>query len=523
MRQYTTDEPTTDSNQGASSKQRSVLGRANRRSALTAMRSSSRRRWVSPCIGLLLVLSTLVAVGPAVGASAEIRPQVQTTDIGEPADNTTSQPAERINITYTLRQAPTKTGQVLVTANVTLPSNVSSFQVAPPEDAMVQRTRGFEHEESGALAWERNGSQRRVSITYLASVNESSDGDIESVGTGEWALFDWRTVGLNWEYERTNDGTETEPIEVARVVGQGVAGPNFAYLGAYQTYNQTVEGTTIHLIVPKHAQPASRPQTMLSVLAKAERSLRMGAQTTHVDVFIAPPPISVSGLSGGVARNGHHDMLVHQSTTLTTPDNVLLHEYIHTKQTYTTSEEMGWITEASAEYYGAVLAYRQGLVSFEEFHSYTESETYPSSVLSDPDSWSSSRVGYLKGMRTLAALDAKIRAASNGTQSLEDVFRRLNQHAGTVTYEVFASYVAQAAGESLTGWLDKHIKSPATANVPATASLYDSAARTSPSSDGGETSSLIQAGIAHAPPVLFVGGALLLLAGWARKPPNDKC
>lgn len=521
MSQHTTDEPTTDSNRKASSKQWSVPGRIHRQSGLTAM-GSSCRRWVYPCLSLLLVLSMLVAIGPAAGAFAERRPQVQTTDTDDPASTITSPPAERINITYTLRHAPNRTGQVLVTANITLPPSVSSFQVSPPDDARVHRTHGFQHDKGGAVAWEWNGSQRRVSITYLASVNTSADGDTESVGTGEWALFDWRTVGLDWEYERMNDGNETEPVEVARVAGQGVAGPNFAYLGASQSYTRTVDGTTIRLIVPKHAQPASRPQTMVSVLANAERSLQMGAQTSHVDVFIAPPPISVSGLSGGVVQNGRHDMLVHQSTTLATPDNVLLHEYIHTKQAYTTNEEMGWITEASAEYYGAVLTYRQGLVSFEEFHSYTVSETYPSASLSDTASWSSSRVGYIKGMRTLAALDAKIRTLSNGTRSLEDVFRRLNQHEGTVTYEVFASYVANAAGESLTGWLDTHVKSPATATVPATASLYDATARTSPSSDGYEISSLIQAGIANTPPALFVGGVLLLLAGWARRPPTER-
>lgn len=492
-----------------------------RRSGLNAMKFL--RRWKSPCVGLLLVFSTLVFMGPVAGAPVENHSQVQTNNTSNSVRTPTPHPAGRINITYTLRLAPNKEGQVLITANVTLPPDVSSFHIAPPDDATVYRTDGFHHDEGGVLPWEWNGSQRRVAITYLTAVNESSDGDIVSVGTGEWALFDWRTAGLSWEYERMNDGNETEPIEVARVAGQGVAGPNFAYLGAYQSYTRTVDETTIHLIVPKHAQPASRPQTMLSVLAKAERSLRMGAQTSHVDVFIAPPPISVSGLSGGVTQNGHRDMLVHQSTTLTTPDNVLLHEYIHTKQAYTTSEEMKWLTEASAEYYSAVLAYQQGLISFDEFHNYVTSNTYPSASLSTPDSWSSSLVPYRKGMRVLAALDVKIRTLSNGTQSLEDVFRRLNHHEGTVTYDVFATYVAQAAGESLTGWLDQHVQSSAVATVPATPSLYGpSTARTSEPSNGYDVFDFIHVAVANAPPILFVSGVLLALAGWARKPPRER-
>jgi hypothetical protein len=524
MKRNTTTETTPDSQQEVSSKRRSASGRNRRRSGLTTIKSL--RRWVSPCIALLVVLSTLVAVvGPAagVGAHTETQPQVQTNDAGHPVKSNASHSAERITISYTLRKAPSKTGQVLVTANITLPSDVSSLHVASPDDATVRRTHGFEHDEGGVLAWEWNGSQRHVSITYLASVNVTSGDDVKSVATGQWALFDWRRVSLEWEYDLTNTGTETEPLEVARVAGQGVAGPNFAYLGPSQTYNRTVNGTTIHLIVPKAAQPASTPQTMLSALAKAERSLQMGAQTEHVDVFIAPPPITVSGLAGGVAQNGHRDILVHQSARLATPDNVLLHEYIHTQQDYTTSDEMKWLVEASAEYYGALLAYQQGLISYEAFHSYVESESYPTAILFDSDTWSSSNVPYFKGMQTLAALDAKIRTLSNGTHSLADVFRHLNHHEGTVTYDVFVTYVSQAAGESLAGWLNKYVKSPATPNVPTTPSLYEpSNARISASSGGDTITSLIQAGLAHAPPVLFVGGIFLLLAGWARRPPTER-
>lgn len=471
----------------------------------------------------MVVLSPLVAaVGPAAGTVTE-KPPAQMNDAGHQAKHNASHSAERINITYTLQKAPSETGEVLVTANLTLPSDVSSLHISPPEGATVEQTHGFDHDEGGALEWEWNESQRHASITYLASVNSTSGDDTKSVETSHWALFDWRSSGLDWEYDLTNNGNETEPIEVARVAGQGVAGPNFAYLGPSETYKRTVNGTTIQLVVPKAAQTASKPQTMLSVLTKVERSLQMGVQNGHVDVFVAPPPISVSGLAGGVAQNGHHDIMVHQSARLTTPDNSLIHEYIHTQQNFTTSEETKWLTEASAEYYGALLSYRQGLISYDEFHGYVESESYPDDTLSDPDSWSSTNVPYFKGMRTLAALDTKIRTSSNGTHSLEDVFAHLNQHEGKITDDVFATYVSQAAGESLTGWLDTHVKSSATANVPTTPSLYgQSNAHTSGSSEKTGFNGLIQAGLAHGPPVLFVGGVLLLLVGWARKPPSER-
>lgn len=513
MQQKSTNTNVAATSRNAASKRRST----GERDCRPGWRGWNLRRGVSCWIALVVVVGLIA--GPAAGVQPEPQPQTQTNATGGLAE--APSPTDRVNITYTLDRSPNERGHALVTANVTLPSDVSSFDISLPSAATVQRTQGFERDEPGTMGWEWNGSTRHASITYLASVNATSGGDLEGVATGQWALFDWRTVGIDWESERTDDGTETRPSETARVADQGVAGPNFAYLGPGQTYDRTVDGTTIRLVVPKHAQPANEPQAMLTALAKAERSLQLNARTTHVDVFVAPPPIGVSGRSGGVTRNDRHDMLVHQSKRLATPDNVLLHEYVHSKQRYDTTDEMEWINEGSAEYYGALLAYRQGLVSFETFRDFAVSEAYPESTLADRESWSSSRVAYRKGLRTFTALDATIRSRSNGTRSLEHVFRRLNQHEGEITDDVFATYVAEAAGESLTAWLDEHVESATVANVPTSEARYgQSGSQAADTTTGSVTAAVLRPAIANAPPVLFVGGIVLLLAGWARRPPD---
>ncbi len=78
-----------------------------------------------------------------------------------------------------------------------------------------------------------------------------------------------------------------------------------------------------------------------------------------------------------------------------TPDSSFIHEYIF-EQNYTASQEMEWFTEASAEYYAALLAYKQGLISFDDCHGYVENDNYANDVLADSNSWSSEDVPYFK-------------------------------------------------------------------------------------------------------------------------------
>ena len=73
---------------------------------------------------------------------------------------------------------------------------------------------------------------------------------------------------------------------------------------------------------------------------------------------------------------------------------------------------------------------------------------------------------YTKGMRVSAALDAEIRAASDGSTTLQSVFRRANAHDGPVTEAALAAFASEAAGESLTEWVDRYVGTSAAPEVP---------------------------------------------------------
>lgn len=282
-----------------------------------------------------------------------------------------------------------------------------------------------------------------------------------------------------------------------------------------------MEGTDIRLIVPEAAHPADRPQTILTALARTERALNVNAQNREVIVFVAPEPIQTTGLSGGVTENGRHDMQIHQSVHLSTPDSSFIHEYIHSKQNYTASQEMKWFTEASAEYYAALFAYEQGLISFGDFHGYAENNNHTNDVLTGPNSWSSERVPYFKGMRVLAALDAEIRAESDGSRTLEQVLHRMNQHEGKITYTVFTQYVTEAAGTSFEEWLSTYLKSAEAPDVSADASHYGHTQSTGLTDRPNTVTTAVQTPSTVIPVMTLIVGLVLLLMGWARDLPTD--
>ncbi|MFB6073884.1 MAG: hypothetical protein ABEJ89_02600, partial [Haloarculaceae archaeon] len=147
---------------------------------------------------------------------------------------------------------------------------------------------------------------------------------------------------------------------------------------------------------------------------------------------------------------------VNASEPLASARSVWFHEYVHTRQSFALAPGMAWFREASAEYYAALLSESReraaaGALSPARFGP-------PSNAtLTDHATWAGGRTPRRRGARVLAALDRRIRRATDGHQSLEDVFRRLNHHDGRVTYEAFVQAVNGVAGTPMDGWLDRHV------------------------------------------------------------------
>jgi hypothetical protein len=297
------------------------------------------------------------------------------------------------------------------------------------------------------------------------NVDRTDDGTREAASTGEWALFNWRAADVEWRYERAGDTPSPAVVERAHAAGEGVVGPGYAYLGPSETYSRTVDGETVRLVVPRAAEMEESPRAVLDALTTASDDLRVGARNERLTVFVAPEPIDASGRLSRAEVDGRQDAYVAADEPLDTPDNAWFHEYVHSRQAYETASGMAWFDDASAEYYAAWLAYEGGHASREAFYDYVRTDEDHDAVLTASES-ATDDASYFKGMRVLAALDAEIRAASDGDRTLAAVVRAMNAHEGTVDRTALAGFVADVAGDPRDEWLATYVGTSQAPSVP---------------------------------------------------------
>jgi len=234
--------------------------------------------------------------------------------------------------------------------------------------------------------------------------------------------------------------------------GRHVVGDRYALVGDHDVRTAAAAGQRFRLVMPVGAGSTVDAPAVLDALAGAAREFHVGDRDERVLAFAAPDPVR----DGGESVPARDEFWVDADASLDSPENVWIHEYVHTRQSFSLAPEMRWFREASAEYYAARLSYEQGLVSRSAMRDSLDGSA-SAATLTDPASWPDRQTPHEKGARALAVLDSKIRDASLGHRSLEDVFRRLNSHDGTVTYAVFARTVAAVAGQPMDEWLDRHV------------------------------------------------------------------
>jgi len=381
--------------------------------------------------------------------------------------------------TVTYARTPGERGSIRATHRYRVGPNASSVVVYDYENAAVLESNGFVRRSNGRWTWD--GRVDRPSLTLRIHVN-GSESDADSAGefggpewvdTGRWSLahppveFAYRSDARGgWAY------SWRDPALVERRTrfdGAGYDGSAVVYLGAHETYETSAAGQRLRLVRPRGvSERGTDPDRVLDTLATAAEQLDVGARDRLVNAFAAPEPLGRGGLTAA-GRNGSQDFWVAANRTVTAPTNLWVHEYVHTRQNLSLGPGMAWFREASATYYAGVLSVRQGVDGREGFERFAErlrANATADAVLASRSTWSTPMAPYRKGMRVLAALDARIRDATDRNRTLVDVFRRLNEHPGTVGYDDFAAVVANVSGASLSDWLDAHVRGSARANPP---------------------------------------------------------
>jgi len=415
---------------------------------------------VNALVRLLLLVGVIgLAVGVASGpVGADAPAENITTDTlevdGELHADATSTAASGSNVELTQRLSllPDQPGTISVSHRYRLPDNLGVLEVTVPEGATVQSTTGFVHQEGRTYEWDRSTDRPRIDYHNPANRTVDQTGPIAGAGqlifvdVGEWAIVSQPQTSHRWGWRQ---GTERVGFDSEMTASQGATSDVIAYLGPYEQRTHTAHGQRFRLIVPEEASLAERPRTLFDSLSDASDQLRVGERDDEVFMIAAP---TGSGVEWGVRglQTGPADMWVRDIERLDDPDNVWLHEYVHTRQGYTAERDAWWFTEGGATYYAALLSYEQDRISFSQFSNRLArgERSYSGSILTRPNTWRSN-ADYHVGALTTGELDRQIRLASDRERSFQDVFRKMNAKDGTVSGSDVQRYLREAGGSSV--------------------------------------------------------------------------
>lgn len=396
-------------------------------------------------VALLLVLSLVAGtfVPPATAQSSSDPPRVSISVERRPADHG----VVRYHLDFETPDDAHRFWLINYTGNV-----VSS------EGFVADSTKNGNH----ALRWD--GETESPSMTITTSVKSGSGR--EFAATDDWTLAPTPRVSVAWgesgdgEWSYFHPFQDEYPNRRVSFADAGVLGSAFTYVGKYDEHVRRENGQRFRMIVAADASPAESPRNVFDSLAAASERIP-GEAPDDVLLFVLPDPI----WRGGYASPKYDELWVHEAARLDDPQNLWLHEYIHTRQSFDLGDRMSWFREASAAYFASDLAMEQGRTSKSAVADTLSLKPYDESVLSNPDTWANREVPYYRGALTLWVLDEKIQKATDGKRSLMDVFDRMNRRDGTVTYADFAKIVADVAGQSMTPWLDEHVTTTTKPNL----------------------------------------------------------
>lgn len=345
-------------------------------------------------------------------------------------------------------------GEIEVVLRFEVPESVIGLRTTVPEDATVTDIHGF---EPAGEEYEWSGGTRSPTLTYTVPTDRAfEEGGLVFVDTGEWALVERPRTSVRWRWV----GAERVGLERTTTTERGAVGVDSAFLGGHVVDVRETGHETVALVVPSAASPVESPDAIHAAIGNATERLRVGGRSERVFVVVAP---SIDGWGVRGLQFGPSDVWVREDSRLDDPDNVWIHEYVHTRQEYETSEEVRWIDEATAVYYAALLTYERGDVGFEAFRDRLasgERSPHADDVLADPGTWTRGP-DYHKGALVAADLDRRIRLASGGERDLQDVLRAMNDHEGRITQSAFLGYVEAAGGPEVREVAREHTETAA--------------------------------------------------------------
>ncbi|QLG49850.1 hypothetical protein [Natrinema halophilum] len=445
-------------------------------------------------VGVVLVIVLLagslsssvgaIGIGPPVDAPADqsIRAEVQptagtavprlgtATAVSGTDATATDSAADILHQTIVLRHRPDDPDVFETEMTFRIPDSVTDLEITLGHGATVESRTGFERSGERTLRWTGETDEPVVRYTMPAGGGDGEQQSVESsregyefVDTGEWGVVRVPDVSISQKV--------TEPVGVEEAVsvdGPGATGGDIAFFGEVTEHERAVDGGMIRLVVPEVAQLQESPDAILAALADARGRLEVGAQSDEVFVVAVPSDVDWGPKRG--IQYGRSDAWVVDDATFDEANPVWLHEYVHVRQRFSsvktgTAPETDWLVEAQADYYAGLLALESGRSDFDDFATLLErgeQSPYADGVLTDRSSWQDRETAYTKGALVYGEIDRKLRVATDGDRTLEDVFRTLNAQQGPITEADFLEAIEDAGGTDVRAVAERYTQTDAT-------------------------------------------------------------
>ncbi len=356
---------------------------------------------------------------------------------------------ESVLLTQEIRLTPDRPGEIDVQYRFRIPDRVSDVRMRVPPNARDVRTTRFTRTGDNIYEWPGDTSTASITVTLPANRTaqtvgpESADGRLRFVDAGDWALVRRPPVATpGYTYRGDNPGVTVRNV----TAGEGVIGQGLVYLGPHETVERTARGQRLRLVVPGAASLAADREDILDSVAEASDRLRVGDRDSTVLMIAAPTTVSWGQLG---LQTGQRDFYVLADQPVDRPDNTWVHEYVHTRQDFESTDGTEWLYEATAEYYAGQLNLEQHRTDYSSFREYLGRGTrqqFSSVRLVDPGTWKRNAGNYLKGALVAGELDRRLRLATDSEATFQDVFRRMNRQSSPVSHSEFLGFVRSAGG-----------------------------------------------------------------------------
>jgi PGF-CTERM protein len=383
-------------------------------------------------------------------------------------------------------------GSVTLTFEYEIPSSITGLRVAVPvvglDGISVAGMEGFERTERGYFLWD--GDTERPTVSIRMAVSDSLASGVRGVEREDWAL-------VSEPQTRVQVRTDAQPLQTTSFTvaegEEGYARSHLAYIGPHERRNVTVADERATFVLG--AEDAD-PTRAIGFLRTANEHFDFGVQRDAVTVFVLP--LTAEETADIEAATVDSAFWVGaMGLRLDETGAVFAHEYVHTRLGTVGRDDATWLTEASAEYYGRLFAFNDGVGTYESFVEGLRADQYAPDrravVLTDSETWRGTQAHYDKGAHVLAALDAEIQRRTDGEHTLRDVFEGRTEP--FPNYRTFRAAVVELTGdESLGDWLDRYATTDDLPPLPENPRYYVAGPSLDPDGDGMASGAEIDAG-----------------------------